>query len=40
MGNRPAHITAKMVMASAERLMDVRHFCLNKNKMAEIKVPA
>src|SRR5437867_10943028 len=27
-------------MASAERLIDVRHFCRNKNRMAEISVPA
>ncbi len=36
----PAHITAKMVIASAKRLMLVRQFCLNKNRMAEISVPA
>ena len=27
-------------MASAERLMDVRHFCRNRNRIAEISVPA
>ena len=36
----PAHITANNVMASAKRLMEVRHCCLKSNKMAEIKVPA
>ena len=39
-GKIPAQMTANMVMASANRLMDVRHFCLNKNNMAEINVPA
>ncbi len=39
-GKMPAHITANSVMASAERLMDVRHFCRNKNRIAEISVPA
>ena len=39
-GKIPAQITAKMVMASAERLMEVRHFWRVKNRMAEIKVPA
>ena len=36
----PAHITANSVIASAERLIDVRHFCRNRNKIAEISVPA
>ena len=36
----PAHDTAKMVMASAARLMEVRHVWRNNIKMAEIKVPA
>ena len=36
----PAQATAKMVMASAARLMVVRHFCLSRHKIAEIKVPA
>ena len=39
-GNRPAQITAKIVIASAKRLMLVRHFCRKRNKMAEISVPA
>ncbi len=39
-GNRPAHMTAKSVMASAERFTAVRHFCRNKNRIAEISVPA
>ncbi len=36
----PAHTTAKMVMASAKRLMELRHCCLNSSRMAEISVPA
>src|SRR3954453_14131017 len=28
-GNSPAHMTAKIVIASADRLIDVRHFCRN-----------
>ncbi len=36
----PATITAKIVIASAVRLMPVLHFCRNKNKIAEIRVPA
>ena len=39
-GNRPAHITAKMVIASAERLTEVRQRCRNRNRIAEISVPA
>ena len=39
-GKIPAQITAKMVMASADRLMPVRHFCRKRNKMAEMSVPA
>ncbi len=39
-GRCRAQITAKMVMASAERLIDVRHFCRNRNRTAEISVPA
>src|SRR4029079_8853551 len=39
-GNRPAHITAKIVIASADRLIDVRHFCRNSRRIAEISVPA
>src|SRR6266576_2750101 len=33
-------MTAKSVIASAERLIDVRHFCRSKYKMAEMSVPA
>jgi len=33
-------MTAKMVIASAKRLTDVRHFCRNKNRIALISVPA
>ena len=29
-GNRPAHMTAKIVIASAERLMLMRHFWRNR----------
>ena len=36
----PAHMTANSVMASAERLIDVLHFCRNRNRIAEISVPA
>ncbi len=36
----PAHITAKMVIASAARLMEVRQFCRVRNRIAEISVPA
>ncbi len=39
-GKIRAHITAKIVMASAARLMLVRHFCRKRNKIAEISVPA
>src|SRR3954470_21191268 len=39
-GYMPAHITAKIVIASLKRLIDVRHFCRNRNKMALISVPA
>ena len=33
-------MTAKIVIASAARLIDVRHFCRNRKRMAEINVPA
>ncbi len=33
-------MTAKMVMASAKRLMEVRHFCWKSSRIAEIRVPA
>ncbi len=36
----PAQATANNVMASAKRLIDVRHFWLSKYKIAEISVPA
>ncbi len=36
----PAHMTAKIVMASAKRQIALRHRMRNKNKIAEIKVPA
>ena len=39
-GNMPAHMTAKMVIASAERLMEVLHCWRNNSRMAEIRVPA
>ena len=39
-GKRPAHITAKSVIASAARLTDVRQRCRRRKRMAEISVPA
>ena len=36
----PAQTTAKIVMASAKRLMELRQPCLNSSRMAEISVPA
>src|ERR1700744_1659189 len=39
-GNRPAQHTAKIVIASAKRLIELRHVCLNSSRMAEISVPA
>ena len=39
-GNVPAQTTAKMVIASANRLIELRHVCLNSKRMAEISVPA
>jgi hypothetical protein len=39
-GKMPAQMTAKMVMASAKRLMLVRHFCRSRKRIAEISVPA
>src|SRR5215467_1573663 len=35
-GKSPACITAKIVMASAKRLIDVRQLCLSNSRMAEI----
>jgi len=40
MGKMPACITANSVMASAKRLMLVRHFCWKRRRMALISVPA
>ncbi len=39
-GKIPAHITAKMVMASANRAMALRQRLRNRKRMAEISVPA
>src|SRR5580693_3116180 len=39
-GKMPAHITANRVIASAERLIEVLHFWRNRNRIAEISVPA
>src|SRR5215475_10746372 len=39
-GNIAAQHTANSVIASAERLIDVRHFWRSRNKIAEINVPA
>ena len=39
-GKIPAQITAKSVIASAKRLIDVRHVCLKSSRMAEMSVPA
>src|SRR6202789_311656 len=36
----PAQHTAKIVIASANRLIELRHVCLNKRRIAEISVPA
>src|SRR5687768_2560041 len=36
----PAQATAKSVMASAKRLIDVRQSCRSSRRMAEISVPA
>ena len=36
----PAHITAKIVIASAMRLIEVRHFWCISSRKAEISVPA
>ncbi len=36
----PAHTTAKIVMASAKRLIELRQPCLNSSRIAEISVPA
>ena len=39
-GKVAAQITAKIVIASAARLIDILHFWRNNNKIAEISVPA
>src|SRR5271167_4669606 len=39
-GNMPAQTTAKMVIASAKRLIELRQVCLKSSRMAEISVPA
>src|SRR5277367_1075294 len=39
-GKIPAQATAKSVMASAKRLIEVRHFWLSKKRIAEMSVPA
>ena len=39
-GNRPAHITANSVIASAARLTEVRQRCRSRNRIAEMSVPA
>ena len=39
-GNRPAQATAKSVIASAKRLIDVRHCCRSSRRIAEMSVPA
>ena len=39
-GNVRAHMTAKMVIASAARLIEVRHVCRKRKRIAEMSVPA
>ena len=39
-GKSPAQETAKRVMASANRLIELRHCCRSKRRIAEISVPA
>jgi hypothetical protein len=39
-GNSAAHATANSVIASANRLIDVRHCCRKSSRIAEISVPA
>src|SRR6516225_2003595 len=39
-GKIPAQATAKSVMASAKRLIEVRHFWLSRKRIAEMSVPA
>src|SRR3954467_13026863 len=40
MGKSPAIDAAKTVVASANRLMEVRHFWFSSSRIAEMKVPA
>jgi len=40
MGYMPAMATANRVMASAKRLMEVRHRCWKRSRMALMSVPA
>src|SRR5436190_13304324 len=39
-GKMAAHATANSVIASANRLIDVRQVCLSRSRIAEISVPA
>jgi hypothetical protein len=39
-GKIPAQATANSVMASAKRLMELRHDCRSSKRIAEINVPA
>src|SRR5215210_3858882 len=39
-GKIPAQTTANSVIASAARLIEVRHFCRVRKRIAEIRVPA
>ena len=39
-GNIPAQATAKSVIASAKRLIEVRHCCRSSSRIAEMSVPA
>src|ERR1700738_2471214 len=39
-GKVPAQTTAKIVIASANRLIELRQVCLNSSRIAEINVPA
>ena len=39
-GNSPAQHTAKIVMPSAARAIEVRHCWRSRSRMAEMRVPA
>src|SRR5262245_34123514 len=39
-GKMPAQVTANNVMASANRLIEVRQVCFSRSRIAEISVPA